>query len=263
SVIRISDYRPLKITSSFDGIEISKNTKLEIAWQCDLYEAASYALSYSLDGESFSNLIADKLQSNKYDWNITNYKPLKAWIKVKAFDCNGHILAEDICKMNLIPNTSIVVSKEEQKVYHYHNGNLKNVFVCSTALPQYDLKEGNYKVYLKVKKHWSKLYEVWMPNTLFFHRGYALHATEVINKLGIPASHGCVRLHPRDALTLYNSVSVGTPVIVLPKKVNCAYFKNLNFSMPPQINQALIAKKDTILLEKQDSSKSETLVLNP
>jgi lipoprotein-anchoring transpeptidase ErfK/SrfK len=45
-----------------------------------------------------------------------------------------------------------------------------------------------------------------MPHSIFFHGGYAIHATDAINKLGRPASHGCIRLHPRNARWLFRLV---------------------------------------------------------
>jgi lipoprotein-anchoring transpeptidase ErfK/SrfK len=41
---------------------------------------------------------------------------------------------------------------------------------------------------------------------VFFHGGYAIHATGAIRNLGRPASHGCVRLHPSNAAALYSLV---------------------------------------------------------
>src|SRR5262249_44157708 len=35
-----------------------------------------------------------------------------------------------------------------------------------------------------------------MPHAIFFHEGYAIHGTYSVSRLGRPASHGCVRLHP-------------------------------------------------------------------
>jgi lipoprotein-anchoring transpeptidase ErfK/SrfK len=45
-----------------------------------------------------------------------------------------------------------------------------------------------------------------MPYSIFFHRGYAIHGTYELSRLGGPASHGCVRLHPRDAAILFSLV---------------------------------------------------------
>jgi len=54
-----------------------------------------------------------------------------------------------------------------------------------------------------------------MPHCTFFTGGYALHgAYDVPNR---NASHGCVRLRPRDAKWLYNNFTkMGTVVIVKP-----------------------------------------------
>ena len=64
---------------------------------------------------------------------------------------------------------------------------------------------------------WSptRLHEMWystqyfntpMPHSVFFHQGYAVHATTYIGSLGRPASHGCVRLHPTHAKSFFNLV---------------------------------------------------------
>jgi lipoprotein-anchoring transpeptidase ErfK/SrfK len=41
-----------------------------------------------------------------------------------------------------------------------------------------------------------------MPHSIFFRGPYAIHGTTVISRLGHPASHGCVRLHPSNAAML-------------------------------------------------------------
>jgi len=46
-----------------------------------------------------------------------------------------------------------------------------------------------------------------MPHSIFFHGQYAIHGTLETDRLGQPASHGCIRLAPRDAATLYQLVS--------------------------------------------------------
>jgi hypothetical protein len=50
-----------------------------------------------------------------------------------------------------------------------------------------------------------------MPHSIFFHGGYAIHGSYEINRLGGPASHGCIRLHPANAAALFELVqSEGT-----------------------------------------------------
>jgi len=41
---------------------------------------------------------------------------------------------------------------------------------------------------------------------VFFHGGYAIHGTTDIRRLGKPASHGCVRLHPDNAKIFFQMV---------------------------------------------------------
>ena len=45
-----------------------------------------------------------------------------------------------------------------------------------------------------------------MPHSIFFHGGFAIHGSYEISRLGGPASHGCIRLHPSDAAALYTLV---------------------------------------------------------
>jgi hypothetical protein len=43
-----------------------------------------------------------------------------------------------------------------------------------------------------------------MPHAIFFMKdGHAIHGSYEVKKLGRPASHGCVRLSPKNASTLY------------------------------------------------------------
>ena len=41
-----------------------------------------------------------------------------------------------------------------------------------------------------------------------------IHGTPDTEPLGVPASHGCIRMHCDDIVALYQAVPVGTPVII-------------------------------------------------
>ena len=49
-------------------------------------------------------------------------------------------------------------------------------------------------------------YNAPMPHAIFFYGGFAIHGSYDIARLGGPASHGCIRLHPNDAAILFNLV---------------------------------------------------------
>lgn len=66
----------------------------------------------------------------------------------------------------------------------------------------------------------TRMHEMWyskkydnapMAHSVFFSGGYAVHATNAIKRLGQPASHGCVRLHPDAAADFYQLVEVFGP----------------------------------------------------
>jgi lipoprotein-anchoring transpeptidase ErfK/SrfK len=81
------------------------------------------------------------------------------------------------------------------------------IWPVSTGREGYSTPTGFYKPTRLVKMHYSKKYDdAPMPNSIFFHEGYAIHATYDVKRLGRPASHGCVRLAPRDAQWLYQMV---------------------------------------------------------
>ena len=56
-----------------------------------------------------------------------------------------------------------------------------------------------------------KYYNAPMPHAIFFCYGFAIHGTKDISRLGGPASHGCVRLHPANAATLFALVERNGP----------------------------------------------------
>ncbi len=66
----------------------------------------------------------------------------------------------------------------------------------------------------------TSMHEMWysrkydnapMPHSVFFSGGYAVHATYAVKRLGQPASHGCVRLHPDNAADFYQLVETFGP----------------------------------------------------
>jgi lipoprotein-anchoring transpeptidase ErfK/SrfK len=77
----------------------------------------------------------------------------------------------------------------------------------STARPGYRTPTGTFHP-IRLERTWySTIYNnAPMPFSIFFYGGYAIHGTTEISKLGQPVSHGCVRLHPDNARTLFELV---------------------------------------------------------
>ena len=101
----------------------------------------------------------------------------------------------------------IKVSKSHQRLHIYVNN--KYLWNCkvSTARRGYVTPSGHYKPYMLERMHYSRKYHNSpMPWSVFFKGGYAIHGTHAISHLGRPASHGCVRVHPRNAKKIYRLI---------------------------------------------------------
>ena len=77
----------------------------------------------------------------------------------------------------------------------------------STARRGYRTPVGTYAPYSLERMHYSRLYHnTPMPYSIFFHTGYAIHGTYDIRELGRPVSHGCIRLSPDHARSLFDLI---------------------------------------------------------
>jgi lipoprotein-anchoring transpeptidase ErfK/SrfK len=99
-----------------------------------------------------------------------------------------------VAKINLSTQTMTVTQ----------NGFTKYTWKVSTARRGYVTPVGNYRAYWASRHHRSRKYDnAPMPYAIFFKGGYAVHATYDLKRLGRPASHGCVRLHPDNAAVFF------------------------------------------------------------
>lgn len=77
----------------------------------------------------------------------------------------------------------------------------------SSARDGYATPDGTFSVQSLQTIHYSKkYYHSPMPHSIFFDGGYAIHGTYETAWLGRPASHGCVRISPQNAATLFEMV---------------------------------------------------------
>jgi lipoprotein-anchoring transpeptidase ErfK/SrfK len=116
-------------------------------------------------------------------------------------------------------NILISIDKGSQQMTVSVNGQASYRWPVSTARSGYSTPSGTYHPQSLEASHFSKLYyNSPMPHSIFFHGGYAIHGSYEINRLGGPASHGCVRLHPANAATLFSLVGregAGATTIVI------------------------------------------------
>lgn len=100
----------------------------------------------------------------------------------------------------------ISINKAAQRMTVTVDGVERHVWKVSTGLGG-GPPSGRYRPERLERKWFSHKYG-WspMPHSIFFHEGYAIHGTIYVSRLGHRASHGCVRLHPTNAATLFDLV---------------------------------------------------------
>jgi lipoprotein-anchoring transpeptidase ErfK/SrfK len=107
------------------------------------------------------------------------------------------------------PGAQVVarIDLSDQKMHIYVGEKLAHVFPVSTGRKGYGTPAGRYQVEWMHPKGRSRKYQMApMPWSVFFHGGYAVHGTTDLRRLGRPASHGCVRLDPKNAKVFYKLV---------------------------------------------------------
>src|SRR5215468_9116531 len=99
----------------------------------------------------------------------------------------------------------ININKAKQKMTVFVNGIEKYHWPVSTGRTGYSTPSGTYTA--------TSMNEIWyskewdnspMPHSIFFIKdGHAIHGSYEVKNLGKPVSHGCVRISPENATTLY------------------------------------------------------------
>jgi hypothetical protein len=106
----------------------------------------------------------------------------------------------------------LYVDKSTQNISVVQNGALLYVWPVSTGGDKFSTPNGVYTPERLERSWFSKAYyNAPMPHAIFFHNGYAIHGSYDIARLGGPASHGCIRLHPQDAAMLFAMVEQEGP----------------------------------------------------
>lgn len=108
------------------------------------------------------------------------------------------------------PKSSVLINvdKPSQEMTVFVDGVEQYSWPVSTGMRGYSTPSGTYTA--------TSMNEIWhskqwdnapMPHAIFFtKKGHAIHGSLETKRLGTPASHGCVRLAPENATTLFELV---------------------------------------------------------
>jgi len=94
-----------------------------------------------------------------------------------------------------------------QRMHVVVNGVEEHVWKISSGTRSNNTPTGTWKPYRMHRMWHSRKYEMApMPYSVFYHKGFAVHGTQYVSRLGRPASHGCIRLRTTNAKKFYDLV---------------------------------------------------------
>lgn len=120
---------------------------------------------------------------------------------------------------------SVQVSLAQQKVTVADaDGRTVETFVCSSGKSGEETPKGVFTVSdrgksfynAKLKEgayYWTRFYGAYLFHSVPFDKNYRMEPEEA-EKLGEPASHGCIRLPVDDAKWIYDNIPNGTKVVI-------------------------------------------------
>ena len=105
-------------------------------------------------------------------------------------------------------NIVVSIDKTTQHMTVAVDGEPRYSWPVSTGRPGYDTPNGTFKPNRMDADHLSQEWDnAPMPHTIFFDmHGHAIHGFFDVKHLGLAVSHGCVRLSPDHAATLFDLV---------------------------------------------------------
>ncbi len=117
----------------------------------------------------------------------------------------------------------VQIDKSRQRMTVSVDGKVRHAWAVSTGRRGFGTPSGTFSPQHLARRWFSrKYYNSPMPYSIFFTKGYAIHGSFEIRRLGGPASHGCVRLHPSNAATLFALVQQRGARIVISGAIRSA-----------------------------------------
>ncbi len=98
------------------------------------------------------------------------------------------------------------VDLSTQRMEIFVDGKKKYTWKVSTGRKGYTTPTGNFTPYNMKKFVYSKKWKMSLPHTVWVTGSVAIHGTSITKRLGRVASHGCIRLAPKNAARFYSMV---------------------------------------------------------
>lgn len=217
----VGDYR-LKIDiNPYEKITYNlenSNQRIELMPEKELKKGQAYEVEVS---------IRHKIDENGQFTSIykSNFKtkplPPQEWAKDLSLRIEQ---AKKFTEAKIKTGKYLDVNLKSQVMSLFEEGKLVDAFLVSSGKGGMETPLGEHKIYNKHPKAWSSRYGLYMPfwNAILADGKVGIHELpewpngykEGQNHLGIPVSHGCIRLGVGPAETVYNWAPIGTPVVI-------------------------------------------------
>jgi len=143
---------------------------------------------------------------------------------IESLEDDGQLYDEREIDYTDTENLTIDVDLTSQMVALYYKGYQVRQMTCSGGTESNPTPLGYFTTSQKIYYAWLPKYDVGVYNIIRFKGSYLFHSVpfdkngvmieEEYQKLGQPASHGCIRLSVEDAKWLYDTLPLGVSVSI-------------------------------------------------
>lgn len=195
-----------------------EKTEFKLLPKEPLQLGVTYTLSIFTKHRDMDDASYKSLASSQFTTIKENLTPAQRTIALKVAQAKQNTVAQ------IVEGKYIDVTLATQTMVLFEDGKPVDAYIVSSGKRGMDTPKGNFAIHNKAKRVWSKTYGLWMPYWMAIMPSGKIGIHELpewpsgykegANHLGIPVSHGCVRLGVGPSERVWNFAEVGTPVIV-------------------------------------------------
>ena len=186
-----------------------------------LTEGQKYTITVKSKPITAENNKYKQLYVGTFTTLISKPEPQKTWTNT----LNERVdQAQQFTQAQIKEDKYIDINLSTQIMTIFEDGNNLGSFLISSGKAGMNTPKGTFQVHNKHPRPWSDQYKLYMPYWMAITSNgkYGIHELpewpsgykEGANHLGVPVSHGCVRLGVGSAKNVYEWATVGTPIII-------------------------------------------------
>lgn len=210
---RLNPDVPVAYENNEDKTEFHLMPKQLPASSIEAYTLSVFAKRSSEDDSSYKFLASTK-------FSLLPEVPV-AWSKDMTTRLEE---AKKYTRPRILSGKYIDINVGNQTMITFEDGKMLGAYPVSSGKRGMDTPKGEYSIHNKALRPWSKQYKLYMPYWMAITADgkYGIHELpewpsgykEGANHLGIPVSHGCVRLGVGPAKNVFEWAEIGIPVVV-------------------------------------------------